>query len=98
MAKLMLVMSKMDKAKEIYSALLDTTSSDDKNELAHLHHQIAYVYEQKNDLANALSHYDQALNIYLTYLPFNDPKLCPTYSNIGLILKKQGNLNHSLEF
>lgn len=98
MAKLMLVMSKMDKAKEIYSALLETTSNIDKKELAHLNYQLAYIYEQKNDLSKALSHYDQALNLYLTYLPFNDPKLCPTYSNIGLVLKKQGNLNNSLEF
>ncbi|CAF3374934.1 unnamed protein product [Rotaria sp. Silwood1] len=98
MAKLMLTMGKIDKAKEIYLALLKTTNNDDKKELAHIHHQLAYIYEQKDDLINALSHYDQSLNIFLTYLPINDPKLCPTYSNIGLILKKRGNFNSALEF
>jgi len=97
-AKLMLVMGKMDKAKEIYTALLETTGEDDKKELAHLHHQLAFIYDEKEDLTNALSHYHQSLNIYLTYLPLNDPQLCPTYSNIGLILKKQGNLDGALEY
>ncbi|CAF3911197.1 unnamed protein product [Rotaria sp. Silwood2] len=98
MAKLMLAMGKIDKAKEIYLALLKTTKDDDKKELAHLHHQLAYIYEQKDDSTNALSHYDQSLNNYLTYLPISDPILCPTYSNIGLILKKRGNYNSALEF
>ncbi|CAF1004611.1 unnamed protein product [Rotaria sordida] len=97
MAKSMLAMNKIDKAKEIYLALLKTTKDDDKKELAHLHHQIAYIYEQKDDLTNAFLHYDQSLNIYLTYLSINDTKLCSTYSNIGLILKKQGNFNSALE-
>ncbi|CAF2549946.1 unnamed protein product [Rotaria sp. Silwood2] len=98
MAKLMLAMGKIDKAKEIYLALLKTTKDDDKKELAHLHHQLAYIYEQKDDSTNALSHYDQSLNNYLTYLPISDPILCSTYSNIGLILKKRGNYNSALEF
>jgi tetratricopeptide (TPR) repeat protein len=97
-AKLMLVMGKIDKAKEIYITLLETTDENDKNELAHLHHQLGVIYEEKEDLINALSHYYQSLNIYLTYLPLNDSQLCSTYSNIGLVLKKQGNLDGALEF
>jgi tetratricopeptide (TPR) repeat protein len=97
-AKLMLIMDKIDKAKEIYTALLETTDEDDKKELAHLHHQLGVIYEEKDDLINALSHYHQSLNLYLTYLPLNDPQLCSTYSNIGLILKKQGNFDGALEY
>jgi tetratricopeptide (TPR) repeat protein len=44
-----------------------------------------------------LSHYKQSLNIRLTYLSPNDPELASTYSNIGLVLKEQGDLNGALE-
>lgn len=98
MAKLMIVMDKIDKAQEIYSALLETTAEDDEKELAHLHHQLGYIAEQNGDLADALTHYEQSLGQHLAYLADDDPQLCPTYSNIGLILKKQGNLEGALEY
>ncbi len=98
LAKLMLMMGQMDKAKEIYTALLATTSETDQKELAHLHHQLAFIFDEKEDLTNALSHYHQSLDIYLDYLPLNDPQLCPTYSKIGLILKKQSNYDGALEY
>lgn len=98
LAKLMHIMGKLDKAEEIYTALIEITDNNDKKELAHLHHQLGFIYEEKDDLINAISHYHQSLDIYLTYLPLNDPQLCATYSNIGLILKKQGNLDGALEY
>ena len=98
MAKLMMVMGKIDKAQEIYSALLETTAEDDEKELAHLHHQLGYIAEQNGDLDNALAHYEQSLGQHLAYLADDDPQLCPTYSNIGLILKKQGNLEGALQY
>ncbi len=97
-AKLMLVLGKFDKAKEIYTALVETTPEDDKKELARLHHQLGVTNEEQDDLQNALSHYYRSLNNYLSYLPFNDLQLCPTYSNIGLVLKKLGNLDGALEY
>jgi tetratricopeptide (TPR) repeat protein len=97
-AKLMLVLGKLDKAKEIYTTLIETTLNDDKKELARLHHQLGVTNEEKDDLKNALSHYYRSLNCYLSYLPLNDPQLCPTYSNIGLVLKKLGNLDGALEY
>ena len=98
LAKLMLILEKFDIAKEIYKTLLTTTAKDDRKEHAHLHHQLAIAHEGKEDFQNALSHYYSSLNIYLSYLPLNDPQLCLTYSNIGLVLKKLGNLDGSLEY
>ena len=98
MAKLMIVMDKIDKAQEIYSALLETTAEDDEKELAHLHHQLGYIDEQNGDLDSALAHYEQSLGLHLSYLSVDDPQLCSTYSNIGLILKRQGNLDGALEY
>lgn len=98
LAKLMLILGKPDIAKEVYMTLLETTAKDDQKEHAHLHHQLGIAHEGKEDFQNALSHYYNSLNISLSYLPLNDPLLCPTYSNIGLVLKKLGNLDGSLEY
>jgi tetratricopeptide (TPR) repeat protein len=96
MGALMHKMGEFNKAEEIYTLLLETTS-DDVRELAFLHHQLGYIHDQKGDLSNALSHYKKSLNINLINMSSDDPFLSPTYSSIGIVLKKQGDLQGALE-
>jgi tetratricopeptide (TPR) repeat protein len=97
MGQLMCHMGEVDKAEEIYITLIETTADDDRKELAHLHHQVGFIKSKKGDLLRALSHYQQSLEIELTYLSSDHPRLSNTYSNIGLVLQKQGDLDSALK-
>ncbi|CAF3392408.1 unnamed protein product [Rotaria socialis] len=96
MGALMHRMGEFNKAEEIYTILLEATS-DDRKELAFLHHQLGYINDQKGDLTTALIHYKKSLEINLTEMSPDDPSLSPTYSSIGIVLKKQGDLAGALE-
>jgi tetratricopeptide (TPR) repeat protein len=96
MGRLMIIMGQFNKAEEIYLLLLQTTSDDDREDLALIHHQLGCVSDQKSDLSNALSHYKQSLDHDLTYLSSDDPQLSSTYCNIGTILYQQGDLDDAL--
>jgi tetratricopeptide (TPR) repeat protein len=98
MASLMSAMGEFDKAEDIYMTLLDMTSDEERQYLAHLHHQLGAVFQHKGDLSSALSHYQQSLDIDLTYLSPESPWLSPTYSNIGSVLRDQGDLDGALKY
>jgi tetratricopeptide (TPR) repeat protein len=97
MGLLMLFMSQLDKSEVIYTTLIEATADDDRQQLAHLHHQLGLVNDEKGDLSGALSHYQQSLNIKLTCLSSDDPLLSTTYGNIGTILYQQDDLEGALQ-
>jgi tetratricopeptide (TPR) repeat protein len=97
MGRLMIVMGQFNKAEEIYILLLQTTSDDDREVLAQIHHQLGYISDHKNDLSSALSHYQQSLGHALTYSSSDDLRLSSTYTNIGAILYQQRDLNGALK-
>ncbi|CAF2935718.1 unnamed protein product [Rotaria sp. Silwood2] len=97
LASLMIKMGEFDRAEESYKKLLETTSNDDRELLAHIHHQLGFINWEKGNLMGALSRYQHSIRIYLTYLPSNDSQLALTYSNIGLVLHRQGDLDGALK-
>jgi tetratricopeptide (TPR) repeat protein len=98
MGQLMIRMGHFNKAEEIYIQSLQTISDDDDPaDLAHIHHQLGSISNEKGDLSSALSHYQQSLDIRLIYQSLDDPQLSPTYCNIGAILQQQGDLGGALE-
>ena len=97
LSRLMITMGELNKAKEIYEKLLEQTSDDDRKELAFLHHQLGYIDDNRGDPIKALSHFKQTLDISLTYMSSDDPRLSSTYSNIGVSLLRQGDLDRALE-
>jgi tetratricopeptide (TPR) repeat protein len=76
---------------------IETIDKQDLKGIAHLYHQIGYIFEQKQDFIDALNYYKQSLNIELSYLPSNDHSLSATYNNIGAILYEQGDFNRALD-
>jgi tetratricopeptide (TPR) repeat protein len=97
MGRLMIIMGQFNKAEEIYLILLQTTSDDNREDLALIHYQLGCISYQKSDLSNALSHYKQSFDLDLTYLSSDDPQLSSTYSNIQTILYQQDDLDDALK-
>jgi len=95
---LMIKMGEFNKAEDIFTTLLNTTSDSDRKQLASLQNQLGYINDEKGDLTNALFHYKQSLDIKLSYLPSDNYELSNIYSNIGAVLKRQGNFNDALEY
>ncbi|CAM4840682.1 unnamed protein product, partial [Rotaria magnacalcarata] len=98
LAKLMLTMREFDKAQEIYENILEKTSSNDKEQLAFIYHQLGCVHNEKQNLNQSLEYFKLSLDIKANYLPgnYNDPQLADTYSNIGSIYHAQANLDNAL--
>jgi tetratricopeptide (TPR) repeat protein len=98
LGQLMIKMGQFDSALETFKVLLKEVDPDDKAENAFLHNQLGYILKQKDQLEEAFSHYQESLQINLTYMSDIDPRLSSTYSNIGGILKKLGDTNGALKF
>jgi hypothetical protein len=58
---LMIKMGEFNKAEEIFITLLNTTTNNDRKQLASLQNQLGYINDEKGDLTNALLHYRQSL-------------------------------------
>jgi tetratricopeptide (TPR) repeat protein len=98
LGSLMIKMGELKKAEEIYTNLLSSTSNDDRSILAYLHHQLGYIKSISGNTRNAMHYYNRSVEIEKSYLPLNNPQLCPTYSNMGNIFLEQGRLDNALEY
>ena len=98
MAQLLIKMNELDRAIDIFQMLLDKVDVSNKAESAFLHHQLGYIFKQKDQLQIAFEHYQQALQIHRTYMSDTDSPLSSLYSNIGTILKKLGDANGALKY
>ncbi|CAF0777012.1 unnamed protein product [Adineta steineri] len=98
LGSLMIKMGEFNKAKEIYTTLLERTSDNDRQQRAQVYHQLGFINAAGGELTSALSHYQQSLKIYLTYMASDDPQLSPTFSNTGSVFKQQGDLERALQY
>ena len=96
--QLMIKISQLDKAMEIFKMLLKTVDLNDKAENAFLHNQLGWILKQKDRLDEAFAHYQEALRISLTYMSNTDARLSSIYSNIGGILKKLDDASGALKY
>ncbi|CAF3358155.1 unnamed protein product [Rotaria socialis] len=98
MAQLMYYMGEFDKAAETFTSLLETTSLDDCQLVAEIHHQLGYINEKKDNLVAAFSHYQQSFDIFSTHLLPNDPRLAVAYTAIGTVRQKQGDTKEAVKY
>ena len=97
LAKLMIVMGELGKARDVYNVLLDATANkNDRASQALIYHELGAIFDKMGDLESAFSHYEQALEIYKQYLPEDALKLANTYGNIGEILRQRGDFENAL--
>ncbi|CAF3865999.1 unnamed protein product, partial [Rotaria sordida] len=93
-----LKMGKINEAIELYLIMLEITSDRENQLLAHIHHQLGYLYNEICNLTKARIHYEKSIQLYLTYLPANDPSLSNSYSNLAVVLKRQGDLVGAMKY
>jgi hypothetical protein len=66
--------------------------------LAAVHHMFGSIYHSRGQNKDALEHYHETLNIYLSYLPADHLTLSATYNNIGCVYLEQSNYAKALEY
>ncbi|CAF1434047.1 unnamed protein product [Adineta steineri] len=93
---LLLKIGQLNKAEELYNALLEQTS--DKSEKAIYYNQLGYVYSTLGDYGNAISYYEQGLKIQQKILPSDHPNLATTYNNIGSVHDNMAEYSNALSF
>jgi len=81
--QLIIEMNQFNKTEEIYEVLLNRTSNGNWTNLAFLHHQPEYVYNDKWYLTTVLSYYQPCSDIFLIHVRSNHPEFSWIYSNIG---------------
>jgi Tfp pilus assembly protein PilF len=93
---LLLKMSQSDKAQEIYEVMLRQTS--DEGEKADIYHQLGFVKDNQGQYEEAITFYEQSLEIYQRTLPPTDPNLASSYSNIGLVYYSMSEYSKALSY
>ncbi|CAF1130713.1 unnamed protein product [Adineta steineri] len=93
---LLLKISHLDKAEELYNVLLEQTS--DEGEKAIYYHQLGYVKDGQGDYEKAIWYYKQGLVIFQKTLPSNHPLLAISYNNIGLVYNNKGEYSKALSY
>ena len=84
LGKLLVDMGEYRRAEQVLLALSEDPSvRRQPRRLARAHHSLGLVYTYQNEHAKALDHYQQLLQISLTYLQPNHPDLSPIYQAIG---------------
>ena len=94
--KLLLKISQLDKAEELYTVLLGQTS--DEGEKALYYSQLGSVKIHQDDYEKALWYYEKALEIWQKTLPPNHPLLATSYNNIGGVYRYMGKYSKALSF
>jgi tetratricopeptide (TPR) repeat protein len=89
LGNLMIEMGEWMKAKDIFETILQEEDDPCINQ------QLGFIAHQMNNLDEALRYYQHSLSIFLTNQSSDDPRLATLYSNIGCILKDQGNLKEA---
>ncbi len=77
--------------------LQDTIVLNQPHRLARLHKGLGTNYMNKGEYAKALEHYQQALQVSLSYLPSTHTDLASLYNGIGNSYYKQGHYFEALQ-
>ena len=86
-----------DQAKEIYDVLYQRVPPSNRHELALIEHNLGLIYEVKDDLDRAVTHFQKSLTIDRTYLPIDHPQLAPSYAGLAGVYEKQGKVRLAME-
>ncbi|CAF2971551.1 unnamed protein product [Rotaria sp. Silwood2] len=96
MGQLLLEISQLDKAEELYLTLLEQTSDDSGR--AHIYHQLGWLKNCQGQYDEAVTFCKKSLNIKRKTLPEDDSSLASTYSNIGNVYTSIGDYSQALAF
>jgi tetratricopeptide (TPR) repeat protein len=88
LGELLFKMGQSDKAQQVYEVLLEQASSD--SDEAYIYSQLGAAKDDQGEYKEAITFYEQALEINQKFLPPNHPSLATSYNNIGLVYDKMG--------
>ncbi|CAF1391139.1 unnamed protein product, partial [Rotaria sordida] len=98
LGKLLIDIEEYRRAEQVLFGLLeDPNFRSQPRRLVRLHNGLADIYTCKNEYIKALDHYQQALQMSLTYLSSDHPDLAPKYKAIGDNYLNQQDYIHALE-
>jgi tetratricopeptide (TPR) repeat protein len=98
LASFMIQVKEWDKAKEVFEIILDNKLPKNANELSYIEHNLGWIYQEKNNVEQALMHYQKSIDLDKTYLPEDHPQFAPTYANLALLFEKQGNFDLAMKY
>jgi tetratricopeptide (TPR) repeat protein len=98
LGKLLIDMGEYRRAEQVFLALLkDSSVLGQPRRLVRAQNGLAAVYAYKHEHVKALHHYEQGLQMSLTYLQPDHPDLLPIYIAIGNIYLDQSDYVHAIE-
>ena len=87
-------MGQFDKAQQVYEILLEQTT--DESERRHIYGQLGRIHQNKGNYQEAITFFEQALEIKKKILPPTDTNLAVTYHNISMVYNKMGDYPKAL--
>jgi len=93
---LLLKLSQLDKAEELYNVLLEQTSDQGKKAL--YYNNLGCIKNNQDDYKKAIEYYEKALEISQKTLPANHPDLATSYNNIGLVYNNMEEYSKALSY
>ena len=90
----LLTMGQFDKAKLVYQILLEQTT--DVGERGRIYDQLGQIHRNKGNYPEAITFYEQSLEIFKKTLPSTHTNLAMSYNNIGEVYRHMGNYPKAL--
>lgn len=96
LSKILMDVNEYKQAENIHKYIFEQTTDNQREERAYLLHELGYINDLKNDLPTSISYYQQAIEMYLHYIPASHPTLLSTYTNLASVLQRHGDLHGAL--
>ncbi|CAF5114068.1 unnamed protein product, partial [Rotaria sp. Silwood1] len=96
MGQLLLKISQLDKAEELYTALLEETSND--TDKARINNKLGDVKYDQGRYEEAMSFYKTAFQIYRKALPKDHSTLAEIYNSIGAVHNNMANHSRAVKY
>ncbi|CAF1381443.1 unnamed protein product [Rotaria sp. Silwood1] len=93
---LLIKLGKFDKAQEVYDILLGETTTDQEKAL--MYHRLGMIKNSQGRYTDAITYFQQSIEIKKKVLSPTDSDLASSYDNIGLVYKNMGDYSNALSF
>ena len=85
-----------DKAQQVFETMLDQTTDEDEQPC--IYYELGMIKSEQGKYTEALSYYEQALDIWLKTCPPDHPVLVNCYNSIGDVYLKMGEYSKTLSY
>jgi tetratricopeptide (TPR) repeat protein len=93
---LMIKVAQFDKAQKMFEMILDRTTEE--KETGEIYYYLGWIKKDQGKNTEAITYYENSLEIFQKTLPENHPYLASSYNNIGLVYSNMGEYSKALSF